>query len=34
MPPGKTLVMNVQDKAQLEAMKSNPVTIKEGIEYK
>ena len=34
MPPGKTLVMNFQDKAQIESLKKNPVTIKEGIEYK
>ena len=34
MPPGKTLIMNLQNPAVLADMKKNPVTIKEGIEYK
>ena len=34
MPAGKSLIMNVQDKAYLDTLKGNPVTIKEGIEYK
>ncbi|KIP12638.1 hypothetical protein PHLGIDRAFT_27081 [Phlebiopsis gigantea 11061_1 CR5-6] len=33
MPQGKTLVMNLQDKAQIDSLKKNPVTIKEGVEY-
>ncbi|GJE84484.1 rho GDP-dissociation inhibitor [Phanerochaete sordida] len=33
MPPGKTLIMNLQNPAVLADMKKNPVTIKEGIEY-
>ncbi|EJF56604.1 E set domain-containing protein [Dichomitus squalens] len=33
LPPGKHLVMNLQDPEQLASLKKNPVTIKEGIEY-
>ena len=34
LPPGKQLIMNLQDPADLASMKKNPVTIKEGIEFK
>ena len=34
MPPGKTLVMNLQDRAQIDSLKKNPINIKEGVEYK
>ena len=34
LPPGKELVMNLLDPAVLASMKKNPVTIKEGIEFK
>lgn len=34
MPASKSLVMNLQDQAQIDAMKKNPITIKEGIEYR
>ncbi|EPQ59340.1 E set domain-containing protein [Gloeophyllum trabeum ATCC 11539] len=33
MPPGKRLHLNLQDQAQLQEFKKNPVTIKEGVEY-
>ena len=34
LPPGKHLIMNLQDQAHVATLKKNPVTIKEGIEYK
>ena len=34
LPPGKELVMNLLEPAALASMKKNPVTIKEGIEFK
>ncbi|KAH9943308.1 rho GDP-dissociation inhibitor, partial [Epithele typhae] len=33
LPPGKHLVMNLQDQNALVNIKKNPITIKEGIEY-
>ncbi|TFK55825.1 E set domain-containing protein [Heliocybe sulcata] len=33
MPPGKRLHLNLQDPAQVQEFKKNPVTIKEGVEY-
>ncbi|KAI0775969.1 rho GDP-dissociation inhibitor [Trametes elegans] len=33
LPPGKHLVMNVQDQNELAALKKNPITIKEGVEF-
>ncbi|KAH8106086.1 immunoglobulin E-set [Cristinia sonorae] len=33
LPGGKTLMMNVQDPAAIAALKKNPFTIKEGVEY-
>ena len=34
LPAGKQIVLNLQDKALLSEAKKNPITIKEGIEYK
>ena len=34
LPPGKTLAMNLQDPSAIADMKRNPVTIKEGVEFK
>ncbi|OSD04388.1 rho GDP-dissociation inhibitor [Trametes coccinea BRFM310] len=33
LPPGRHLVMNLQDRAGLENLKKHPITIKEGVEY-
>ncbi|KAI9000873.1 rho GDP-dissociation inhibitor [Trametes punicea] len=33
LPPGRRLVMDLQDQAQLASLKNNPITIKEGVEY-
>jgi len=34
LPPGKTIALDISNKAQLEDTKKNPVIIKEGVEYK
>lgn len=34
LPPGKQVKFNLQDTASLGGLKKNPVTIKEGVEYK
>lgn len=34
LPPGKTIVLDLTDPSKLEGIKKEPVTIKEGIEYK
>ena len=34
LPPGKSLVMNLGDPAEVASLKKNPVTIKEGVEFK
>ena len=34
LPPGKRLHMNLQDEKEVAAMKKNPVTIKEGVDFK
>ena len=34
LPAGKHLVMNLQDHAQIASLKKNPITIKEGVEFK
>jgi Rho GDP-dissociation inhibitor len=33
LPPGKTISLDLLDKAHLADLKKNPITIKEGIEY-
>jgi len=33
LPPGKKLVLDLQDPSQLANVKKNPITIKEGVEY-
>ncbi|KAK7470807.1 rho GDP dissociation inhibitor [Stygiomarasmius scandens] len=33
LPPGKTITLDISNKAQLEDTKKNPVVIKEGVEY-
>ena len=34
LPPGKKISVNIQDKAALDNLKKNPISIKEGVEYK
>jgi Rho GDP-dissociation inhibitor len=34
LPPGKKLVFNLKDTAKMADIKKNPITIKEGVEYK
>ena len=34
LPPGKKISVNIQDKALLDHLKKNPISIKEGVEYK
>ena len=34
LPEGKTISINIADKAALEVIKKNPILIKEGVEYK
>jgi len=34
LPPGKKIGFNIQDRAYLDNLKKNPISIKEGIEYK
>jgi len=33
LPPGKKIVFALQDKALLESLKKNPISIKEGVDY-
>ncbi|KAI0650591.1 rho GDP-dissociation inhibitor [Trametes meyenii] len=33
LPPGKHLIMDLQNQAEVASLKKNPVTIKEGVEY-
>ena len=34
LPPGKTIVLDLTDPTKLDTIKKDPVTIKEGVEYK
>lgn len=34
LPEGKEIVLNLQDPEKLAEARKNPITIKEGIEYK
>jgi len=34
LPPGKKISVNIQDQALLAHLKKNPISIKEGVEYK
>ena len=34
LPPGKKLILDIQDPSQLANVKKNPINIKEGVEYK
>ena len=34
LPPGKKISFNLQDRALLDNLKKNPISIKEGVEYK
>lgn len=34
LPPGKKLILDLQDPSQLTNVKKNPINIKEGVEYK
>ncbi|THH05013.1 hypothetical protein EW145_g5108 [Phellinidium pouzarii] len=34
LPPGKTIILNLTDPTSLADVKKNPITIKEGVEYK
>jgi len=34
LPSGKKITVNIQDRALLESLKKNPISIKEGVEYK
>jgi len=34
LPPGKQIVFRLQDTALLSNLKKNPISIKEGVEYK
>ena len=34
LPPGRKIAFDLRDQATLASLKKNPVTIKEGIEYK
>ena len=34
LPPGKKIIFNLADKARLADLQKNPLSIKEGVEYK
>ena len=34
LPAGKHLIMNLLDHEQMSSLKKNPITIKEGVEFK
>jgi len=34
LPPGKKISVNIQEDALLKHLKKNPISIKEGVEYK
>ena len=34
LPPGKKIIINLKDKALVAGLAKNPITIKEGVEYK
>ena len=34
LPPGKKIVFDLKDTAKLRDLKDNPLSIKEGVEYK
>jgi len=34
LPPGRKIVVNIQNPAEVAELKKNPIIIKEGVEYK